>query len=111
MRRGSGSLIAWRSLVLFVVNMLIAVVPGWLNESIQDDAVAKISDRRFCRHKYDAAHRIDAFSRRLWDKVDLEIIRRDLLTVVDQTMQPRSDPEKDPTYRVCSTTRRNQCTH
>jgi hypothetical protein len=45
-------------------------------------------DRRFNRGRYDAARTIAAFSTRLRDQVDLDTLTGELLTVVDQTMQP-----------------------
>ncbi|HEV2920452.1 MAG TPA: hypothetical protein VG673_14585, partial [Actinomycetota bacterium] len=45
-------------------------------------------DRRFNRHRYDAARTIDAFSARLRGQVDLDTLSAELLAVVDQTVQP-----------------------
>jgi hypothetical protein len=45
-------------------------------------------DRRFNRRRHDAAHTIAAFSAHLRDEIDLATLTGELLTVVDQTMQP-----------------------
>ena len=51
-------------------------------------AVHSVSDRRFNRRRYDAAHTIAAFSARLREEVDLDTLTTELLAVVEETMQP-----------------------
>ena len=48
----------------------------------------QVVDRRFNRRKYDAAKAVQAFSTRLRDQVDLATLSAELLSVVDQTMEP-----------------------
>jgi hypothetical protein len=47
-------------------------------------------DRRFNRRRHDVAKTIEAFSSRLRDEIDLDTLAAELLTVVDQTMEPTS---------------------
>ena len=47
-------------------------------------------DRRFYRGKYDATQTVEAFSARLRDEVDIDSLTKDLLVVVQESMQPRS---------------------
>ena len=48
----------------------------------------KIVDRRFYRSKYDAARTIANFSATLRNEVDLQQLSEQLITVVQETMQP-----------------------
>jgi hypothetical protein len=48
----------------------------------------KVIDRRFYRRKYDTARTLAAFSAVLRNEVDLDRLREQLVTVVDETIQP-----------------------
>jgi hypothetical protein len=47
-------------------------------------------DRRFNRHRYDAARTVEAFSVRLRDHLELDALTSELLAVVSQTVEPRA---------------------
>jgi len=50
--------------------------------------VQAVIDRRFYRSRYDAQHALESFGVRLRDEVDLGAVRGDMLSVVQQTLQP-----------------------
>jgi hypothetical protein len=50
--------------------------------------VQEVVDRRFNRARYDADQTVAAFAARLKDTVDLDSVRDDLATVVDQALEP-----------------------
>jgi len=52
--------------------------------------IQQVVDRRFNRRRYNTARTIEAFATRLRQQIDLDALTAELLTVVDQTMQPMS---------------------
>jgi hypothetical protein len=50
--------------------------------------IQRAVDRRVNRRRHDADQTIAAFSTRLRDEVDLDILTAELLALVDPTMQP-----------------------
>ena len=50
--------------------------------------IQAVEDRRFNRRNYNAARTVAAYSTRLRDELDLDMLSSELRTVVKQTMQP-----------------------
>ena len=46
-------------------------------------------DRRFYRTKYDAEHTLETFSAKLRDEIDLDALSRELISLVNDVMEPR----------------------
>jgi hypothetical protein len=81
---GLGQLAGRRSNLL-VAGATLAVAAAFQSARRRIQALV---DRRFNRRRYDAAATIEEFSVRLRQQVDLDSLRSELLSVVDQTMQP-----------------------
>jgi hypothetical protein len=71
------------SLVVAAATLAVAAVFQPARRRVQ-----RVVDRRFNRHRYDAARTIDGFSSRLRQQVELDTLSSELLAVVVQTMQP-----------------------
>jgi hypothetical protein len=71
------------SLVVAAATLAVAAVFHPARRRIQNAV-----DSRFNRRRHDAGQLIAAFSARLREEIDLDTLTAELLTVVDQTMQP-----------------------
>jgi hypothetical protein len=72
-------------LVIAIATLAVAGVFNPWRQRVQ-----RFIDRRFYRHKYDAARVLESFSSRLRDEVEMERLTADLLSAAFESLQPSS---------------------
>jgi hypothetical protein len=82
------------SLVVAAATLAVAAVFQPARRRIQSAV-----DRRFNRRRHDTARTIAAFSTRLREQDELDTLAAELLTVVDQTMQPATNSPRPAPVR------------
>lgn len=70
-------------LAIAVVTLAVAAIFNPWRHRLQ-----RFIDRRFYRHKYDAARTLAQFSSKLRDEVDIDLLTTDMLAVTSETLQP-----------------------
>jgi hypothetical protein len=72
-------------ITIAVSTLLIAALFNPLRHRVQT-----LIDRRFYRQKYDAAQMLARFAQTAQDEVDMEILSSELVTIIQETMEPES---------------------